>query len=114
MFRFRIDNEVFALRDSEQVTIVEDRPAKGRFIAVMARSLEMPEGARSVARPSDGAPVEQAAIVACEWNNTFQSWQWLAVSPPTKERIGDLLFDSEGVVKDRWYYATITDPLAVK
>lgn len=99
------DNEVFAIRDGESTTILEERPTEGRFIAVMARSVFMPDGPRSLQRRSDGAPVEMAAILSCQIN-TDGEWQWTQLSPPTKENIGDLLFDS-GAEKDKWYYAAI-------
>lgn len=102
-----IDNEVFALRDNELMQLFTKRP-EGRFIAVMARSVEMPDGPRSPVRTADGAPVEQAAILGALWNYSQQCWQWTQISPPSKERIGDLIFDS-GASKDCWYYLAITD-----
>lgn len=103
-----LDNEAFAIRDHERVQLVTERPSGGHYIAVMARSVEMPPGDRSPVRPADGARVEQAVIVACEFGRKNQCWHWVKLSPPTKEFIGDLLFDN-GAEKDRWYYAEITD-----
>lgn len=106
-----LDNEVFALRDNESIQLFTERPDFGRFIAVMARSVEMPSGPRSPVRAEDGAPVEQAAILACGWGFENQCWHWMQISPPSKERIGDLLFDG-GADRDRWYFLLIFDTSA--
>ncbi len=106
--KWQLDCEVFALRDHEQSQLFVEKPDDGRFIAVMARSVEMPPGERSKVRAMDDAPVEQAAILAAEWSHQNQSWHWLQISPPSKEHIGDLLFDSE-CEKDRWYYLVVID-----
>jgi hypothetical protein len=103
-----LENEVFALRGNESCRLFEEKPDSGRFIAVMARSVEMPPGPRSAVRDSDGAPVEQATIVAAEWIDKRQCWIWSRLAQPTKEFIGDMLFDSSAVI-DRWYYLLITD-----
>jgi len=103
-----LDNEVLALRDNERILLSSERPEGGRFIAVMARSVEMPEGPRSPVRAEDGAPVEQAAILACEFGHEQQAWHWMQISQPSKERIGDLLFDN-AADKDRWYFVAIFD-----
>lgn len=106
-----LDNEVFALRNSESIRVQEEKPDSGRFIAVMVRSVEMPDGPRSPVRSMDGAPVVQAAIVAAEWSPTNGNWHWLCLSQPSKEFIGDLLIDANAE-RDRWYFAVITDLLA--
>lgn len=103
-----MENEVFAIRDNESLQLWTERPEGGRYIAVMARSVEMPPGARSPVRTVDGAPVEQATIVAAEWSAKNQHWHWVRLSPPTKEFIGDMIFDS-GAELDRWYYLAVTD-----
>jgi len=74
----------------------------------MARSIEMPDGPRSKLRVCDGAPVEQAAILAAEFSHENECWHWLQISPPSKERIGDMLF-SNAADLDRWYYLSVTD-----
>lgn len=103
-----LDHEVFAIRDGERVELTNVRPNQGRWLAVMARSVEMPDGPKVPVRTCDSAPVEQAAILACEMNRSRHAWQWLQISPASKEIIGDLLFDS-GAEKDRWYYAIFSD-----
>lgn len=103
-----LENEVFALRENESLQLWTERPESGRFVAVMARTVEMPPGARSPVRTSDGAQVEQAAIVAAEWSAKHQHWHWVRLSSPSKELIGDMLFDN-GAERDRWYYLSITD-----
>jgi hypothetical protein len=103
-----LDLEVFAIRDNESIRIVQTRPERGRWIAVMARSIEMPDGPRSPVRESDGAPVEQAAILACEFGERQQSWHWQQLSPASKEIIGDVLFDNQ-CEKDRWYFLVVSD-----
>lgn len=107
-----LDNEVFALRDNESMQLWTERPDNGRWLAVMARSVEMPPGERSPVRTIDGAPVEQAAIIAAEWSAKNQCWHWQQLSQPSKEFIGDMLFDG-GAEKDRWYYLVVTDLSAV-
>jgi hypothetical protein len=99
-------NEVFALRGGERVTIVADRPTSGQWIAVMARSVSMPDGHKEPER-YDGAPVEEAAIVAAKLNSEGR-WYWLQMSPATKELIGDLIF-IDPVVRDCWLYAVLGD-----
>lgn len=99
-------NEVFAIRDGEMTTIHEQQPESGRWIAVQARRVMMPKGPCQQVRQTDGAPVEQAAIVACQLSEG--KWQWVTLSAPTKETIGDLLFDGNAE-RDTWYYAAFTD-----
>ena len=100
-------NEVFALRDGESVTVVTEQPTSGRWFAVQARTVSMPDGAQSPIREADGKPVEQAAIIACQ-QNMEGLWQWMQLSPATKENIGDLLFDGNAE-KDVWYYCVVED-----
>lgn len=104
-----LDNEVFALRNNEVIQLFTGPLDSGRWLAVQARSIEMPTADRTKVRACDGAPVEQAAIVACEWNPEHGGWQWVPLSSPTKERIGDHLFDS-GASRDVWYYLLVTSP----
>lgn len=99
-----LTNEVFALRHGEVIQLFIERPESGRFLAVQARTVEFPDGPVQATRPGDGAPVERAAIVCCEWINN--QWQWCQLSPQTKEAIGDHMFDN-GVKKDTWYYLSI-------
>jgi hypothetical protein len=99
------ETEVFALRDSEVVRILDAEPPGGRWICVMARSVDFPAGEVDPNRKSDGAPVERAGILAC--HKVRGKWQWLQLSPITKEQIGDLMFDSN-VDLDKWYYVDIT------
>ena len=72
----------------------------------MARSVSFPEGDFQLRRVPDGAFVEMAAIVAAELNQAGK-WQWCILSPPTKELIGDLMFDVGRVDRDVWYYLAI-------
>lgn len=102
-----LDLEVFALRDNEQLQLFKERP-QGRFVAVMLRSVEMPAGARSPVRDSDKAPVVQAAVLGCEWSAKAQHWQWIQISQPSKERIGDKMID-DGCEPDVWFYLSIVD-----
>jgi len=103
-----LDNEVFALRDNESFTFFAEPPGFGRALAVMARTVEMPPGNRSPVRPCDGAPVEQAAILACEVRGADGSWCWCQIAPASKEVIGDWIFD-HGLKKDCWYYMLVSD-----
>lgn len=97
----------FTLRDGERMQLSSERPGKGRYLAVMVRSVSMPAGEKANVRPIDGAAVEQAAILACEMNSNGQ-WLWCHLSPPTKEVIGDFLFDDCKIDRDKWYYLTLT------
>lgn len=99
-------NEIFSLRTYECVTIKEECPTDGHVLAVMARSIEFPDGDIE-ATAWDGSPVEQAAILACE--RFDGKWQWSSLSQPTKQFIGNLLFDG-GAERDKWYYAIIEIP----
>lgn len=110
--KIRLDNEVFALRDNESAQLWKERPEFGRFLAVMARTVQFPEGPFSPVRKEDGMPVEMAAIIAAVIGAKSQAWHWVQLSAPTKERIGDLMFDVK-CEKDRWYYLAIEDFSAV-
>jgi hypothetical protein len=99
------ENEVFAIRNDELVTITDTEPSSGRWFAVMARSVVFPGGPSHPVRVSDGLPVEAAAILACQKRDGL--WQWMQLSPVTKENIGDLVFDSNAE-KDRWYFVIVT------
>ncbi len=103
-----LDNEVFALRDNEQIQFFADLPSSGRVLAVMARTVEMPPGKRSPVRTSDGAPVEMAAILGCELRGDDPAWHWCQIAPASKEVIGDHIFDC-GLEKDRWYYMLVSE-----
>lgn len=99
------ENEVFAIRNGEIMTTADKEPTSGRWLAVMLRSVEFPDGPVSKVRPSDGAPVERCAILACQ--KVKGEWQWCALSAPSKELIGDLFFNAN-VDRDKWYYLEIT------
>lgn len=101
-----LTNEVFALRNGESVRFFEGTPPAGadRVLAVMVRSVLMPGGER---KPVDhrGRAVEQAAILACE--QTPNGWAWVPLSAPTKELIGDLLFDVLRAEPNFWYFLAV-------
>lgn len=99
-------NEVFALRPGEQMVGTKERPEgpTHKWLAVMLRTVQMPDGERHPARPLDGAPVEQCAVLACQM--VGGKWQWLFLSPPSKEAIGDYFFDGTWP-KDEWLYLMV-------
>ena len=99
-----IKDELFSLRHGEVLQVFSEQPTTGLWIAAMLRSVTMPEGDRQPVRQHDGAPVEQVAVVAC--HKVDGKWQWLQLSPATKEAIGDYLIDN-GFERDQWNYATI-------
>ncbi len=103
-----LNEEVFAARDGEALQLNYTQPETGRWFAVQAKSLTMPPGGIIPVCHRNGKLVEQAAIVACEWNRTKNGWQWLNLSPPTKGLLGDMIFDGGGE-KDVWYYVVVTD-----
>jgi hypothetical protein len=102
-----LTNEFFALRDAETFQIHEHPPASlaARVLAVMVRSVTFPEGP-ATAKDRRGLPVESASILAAE--RTSGEWKWVTLSPATKEVIGDFLFDTVKVERDRWFYLEIT------
>lgn len=100
-----IRHETFALRDNEKVTLSEARPKSGRILAVQLRSCEFPKGPVNEIS-AEGHRVERAAVLCAEWMQGRNEWQWTQLSPITKERIGDMLFDA-GASRDVWYYLQI-------
>lgn len=99
-----IRHEQFALRDNERIRQVESHTDDACCIGVMARTVQMPDGERQAVRPEDGAPVEQAAILGVE--RVEGKWQWLPLSQPTKEILGDLIFDNN-LPRDEWIWLVI-------
>lgn len=99
----RVTNEAFALRSGEVVRVSDTEPeARWRYLAVMLRTVTMPPGERQPERQTDGAKVEQLAILACE--RVDGKWQWVQLSPPTKEAIGDYMLDSCECDQDKWHF----------
>ena len=78
--------------------------------AVQLRSLDFPDGNYRTFRDCDGAEVVNAAVVACQWvkrdDEDGSGWQWMQMSPVTKELVGDVLIDS-GCAVDTWYYMEV-------
>ena len=109
-FHMNLENEVFSIRDGEKLFLWDGPPHHygKRFIAVMARSVEMPEGPKASVRASDGAPIESAAILAAEFQHQNQCWQWLQLSPCSKEHIVDMMFNNHCEL-DRWYYLSFEE-----
>ena len=103
-----LEFDTFSIRDNERVQMLTDKPDSGRFIAIMARSCELPPGPHQSVRTSDNEPVESAAIVAAIWSHVRQNWQWQQLSSVSKEYLGDVMFANE-CEKDRWYYMTFED-----
>lgn len=99
-------NELFALRDGEVARLVEHRPTSGRWIAVQLRTVTLPPGPYQRTRTMDGKPTE-AAVVAAAQVNRYGLWQWIHLSPATKEQVADLVLDNGGG-HNIWYYVTIT------
>lgn len=97
-------NEVFALRPGEVIYGQSERPTEGKWIAVMLRTVDMPEGERHPTRPLDNKPVEQCGVSACAIVDG--KWQWLALSPPTKEVVGDYFFDGNWP-RNEWLYLVV-------
>lgn len=100
-----LEYEVFALRDNETIKLTDYKPTDGTVLAVQARSCSFPPGAFEETSAS-GLPVEKAAIIACQWMQRQQKWFWIHLASVSKERIGDMLFDS-GAALDTWYYLSI-------
>jgi hypothetical protein len=97
-------DEVFALRHGETIQSCLEQPKDGKWLAIMLRSVSMPAGPRQVER-DDGKPVEAAAVLAAGLLDG--KWQWVQLSPSTKEVIGDLFYDSSAPL-DRWLYLVVS------
>lgn len=103
-----LDLDVFSLRDGEVLQLCIERPkCKGDWLAVMARTVSMPPGPHRATRDMDGEPVEMAAIIAARVGKTHGEWVWQQLSPPTKEFVGDFMFE-QGAEMDRWYYLLLS------
>lgn len=104
-----LDFDSFTLRDKEVMQLCDERPTcGGTWLAVQARSVSMPPGEVHPVREFDGEPVEMAAIIAAQWIAS-KGWIWVQLSPPTKEVVGDYLFEQQ-VELDRWYYLLLSSP----
>lgn len=95
--------DVFALRDGEILGLDTEQPTSGEWLAVMARSVTMPPGPYRATRDMDGEPVKMAAILAARKGKVHGEWLWQQLSPPSKEYVGDFMFE-QGAEVDRWYY----------
>ena len=102
-----LDLDVFSLRDGEVLQLCAEPPAHGDWLAVMARSVTMPPGPHRASRDLDGEPVEMAAIVAARKGKVHGEWLWQQLSPPSKEYVGDFMFE-HGAEPDRWYYLLLS------
>ena len=98
---FAIRDEVFVAYDSEQAAI--NHNGATCVLAVMLRTVEFPPGKIEPVRTADSAPVEARAVVSCK-RNPKGRWQWLPLSAPSKEAMGDYLFDGCEATPDRWYF----------
>ena len=101
--------DVFSLRDGEVLQLCNEPPkCGGVWLAVMARSVSMPPGPYKTVRDIDGQSVEMAAILAARIGKSHGEWLWEQLSPPSKEFIGDFMFE-QGAEKDRWYYLLLSE-----
>lgn len=102
-----LDLDTWTLRDGECLQLCDEMPACiGEVLAVMARSVSMPPGPHRPSRDLDGEPVEMAAILCARFTRRGE-WVWQQLSPPTKEYIGDFMFN-HGAEKDRWHYLLVS------
>ena len=102
-------NEVFALRMGERLSLhrreIDAAKAGHCVLAVMLRSVDFP-GPMEPRRQTDRAPVQQCAILAAQ-RSADGLWQWCPLSTPSKESIGDYLFDIAKPPQDEWFYLAI-------
>lgn len=95
-------NDQFSFRSGE--SFVTSEALDGCTMAVMLAPVQpLPEPARKVTDAGD--PVEPIAVIAAELREGL--WQWLLLSPHSKEAIGDHLM-ANGAELGRWYGCTIT------
>jgi hypothetical protein len=100
----RLINEMFAIRSNELMTIVNEQPTEGRWIAVQLTYSQLP----GEAAEHGGFPISLPFGVIAAEIDSQEKWYWIHLSPTTKEFIGDLLYRSD-CTPGLWYYATIQD-----
>ncbi len=100
-------NEMFALRGGEYLQLAD--VGEPFDFAVMLRTVKLPDGPK-VEKDHKGDPVESLAIIGAKIERRPEGqgesgWQWMYISPATKEYIGNFLI---GVVEpDQWNYLRI-------
>jgi hypothetical protein len=102
-----LDNEVWALRNGEVLTLATEEPTEGVWFA--ARVVPVPLPGLPVAPYGNQANTacEQCAVVTAA-KNVLGEWEWLRVSPPSRRHLIDFLIDVGKVERDCWYYVVIT------
>jgi hypothetical protein len=99
-------NELWALREGETMELSETEPTEGEWFAVRVVPVALPGKPVAPYRNLPNTASEQCAIIGAE-KNSLGEWQWLNLSPGTKERLGDWLIDVCHVERDRWYFVTL-------
>lgn len=100
-------NEMWALREGETLGVAEEEPVGGEWFAVRIVPVPMPGTPIAPYRNLPNTASEQCAIIGAV-KNSLGEWQWLHLSPQTKERIGDWLLDEcRGIKRDQWYWITM-------
>lgn len=103
-------NELWSVREGEVLHFHEEEPSPPycSYFAVQIRPIAMPPG--PVEPLKNGKPneyPEQCAIIAAR-RNSIGEWQWLYLSPGTKEEVGNFLLDKCNVDRDRWYFLSVS------
>ena len=99
-------NEWFSLREGETMTLVDMKYSRDRWFAVRVVPVPLPGTPVAPYRNLPNTASEQCAIISAH-KNALGEWQWLHLSPNTKERVGDWLIDVCKVDRDRWYFVQI-------
>lgn len=102
-------NAVFEFRSAECHTVTSERPTEGLWFAIQARTVKFPEGPRRM-QVQDGGSVEEFAVVTCILNENGE-WEWLALSPPTKQALEHSLHHNQAP-RDVWLYCIVHHSVA--
>jgi hypothetical protein len=97
--------EILAIRPGCKYEMYTDEPEDGTWWAVMATPVCFPGDHHAIT--PDGAPVECAAIIACERRKDNGLWVWCHLSQAAKRLFCDIIFDNQLQI-GKWYYCKET------
>lgn len=106
--------ELFSLRDGEAFAIYEQEekvPSTGVSIAVQLVPIREFPTEDYDDKAYNGEPVCFRAVIAARRQAITGLWQWVQLSPITKERIGDLLHNEMEAKSNTWYFCHIFRPM---
>ena len=97
---------LWSLRDGETLELFNDEPSDGLWFAARVVPVPLPGTPVAPYRGEPNQSVEQCAVVAAH-RNCLDEWQWLHLSPETKEHVGNFMLDVGKVERDRWYFLVV-------